>query len=700
MARSLGIPQFFSLFALVFFAPTVQLFAQISGSRVSDPAIEERVLGNVLDQSVGVGTLRDLALPENFLRRVVDRIICDSYQMHPIAGIPSRTAPDLQPLDLEFGEDARFRTGAFLFEAPVVRSETWSRLTPQRPANRAFRISGYAGEKVLFAPQSVESQTDEGRRVAELVRTQLARAGLRSVLVRSIQILDPYAMGRARDEEMARLEALGVPIDLLRYFDPHGNGQALIGEIAQKLLDGESVDEVTKDVESLPFRFRPSAPSFQIAPEDGSLAFRELRLQVTRGNYWGGRDDGGSLDIGRQLREQLPRVPLRVHLQSELAQAFLKTVEQWPESEAGRVRVLLEADKLSQWAQDNAKFGLAGDEPIYLAPRYASRQEDGSLFRPEETAALWTLARSGLRVVGSPLVFQGGDLLSARDPSTDSLTLFVGEAEIYRNTALGLTPEQVRDGFRIEFGADRLVVVPSISFHLDNDFFIRRVGDRQLAFVNDPGPAIRKIAEIGLERLIQAGLKLEIAQEARKHLENGELRTFVEIAGGYAFSRSQGNAFPYDLVEHFGATAEDPAAPINFLRFLAALDLLVEDQLTDDEIAGAGLPRAVFRSYRRLRSRRAELETLLQSQGCEVVRIPSYSVGRVSVCPINVLQDASRLLIPVVGSIYRSVDDAAISRYRAALGDEVRLIPILSSDSQSRLGGVHCTVSAMYEVDH
>ena len=95
-----------------------------------------------------------------------------------------------------------------------------------------------------------------------------------------------------------------------------------------------------------------------------------------------------------------------------------------------------------------------GGEAVTLVPRYASRGEDGAVLVPGETFLVDGLAAAGLRIVRSPLHFQGGDLITAQDPATGQRTLLIGEADVYRNTMLGLTREQVLEAFGIEFGVD------------------------------------------------------------------------------------------------------------------------------------------------------------------------------------------------------------------------------------------------------
>ena len=79
--------------------------------------------------------------------------------------------------------------------------------------------------------------------------------------------------------------------------------------------------------------------------------------------------------------------------------------------------------------------------------------------------------------------------------------LLFGEAEIHRNHALGLSREQVLAAYRAEFGADRCIVLPTISFHIDYEVSIREIDGKLVAFVNDPLAAAKIIAKKSIDML-------------------------------------------------------------------------------------------------------------------------------------------------------------------------------------------------------
>jgi hypothetical protein len=54
--------------------------AQAGGNVAPAMSVEDEVLGNIRAQTIGPATVADLPLPEDFLRRVTDRIVRSSYE--------------------------------------------------------------------------------------------------------------------------------------------------------------------------------------------------------------------------------------------------------------------------------------------------------------------------------------------------------------------------------------------------------------------------------------------------------------------------------------------------------------------------------------------------------------------------------------------------------------------------------------------
>jgi hypothetical protein len=517
------------------------------------------------------------------------------------------------------------------------------RLAEGKPALRGFR------------PDDVPVALDEPmRRAAALVQTKLARDGLVATAAAAAGILG--------SDDPSKLAAIGIPADLLAFFD-RGTGA---------------------------FTFEPTLAGFRASSESGDEAIGLARLQITNSTYFLGQDDGGSVDVVRQLLAALPDATFFASIEEKHVDGFLEVAKGWP----GRLTLVPEALPVSQWAQDDGKPGTADGVPVLLLPRYASRGEVGASLVPGDTFVGEGLAAAGLRVVRSPLLFQGGDLLVARDPKTGERILFVGEGNVWRNTALGLTREQVLDAFRTELGVDRCTMLPAISFHVDEELSVRAVGGRLVAFVPDAVAAVRIVLRCGVEALEKAGVVAAAGPIA--DLEAGRDAEFLErvlpplLARCPAYGR-----FPESLASAFSRGSADSGVG-NLQRFLLATDLLTS-WTTDLEHPAPSLdPHAVayLRSFVRRDAERRDLAATLRKAGLDVVRIPSLPEEKRGIDYLNGVHDRGRYLMPAWGGLYAPLDDAARAAFAKALGPDVAVVPILTSESQRRGGGVHCSLSA------
>ena len=149
--------------------------------------------------------------------------------------------------------------------------------------------------------------------------------------------------------------------------------------------------------------------------------------------------------------------------------------------------------------------------------------------------------------------------MDVRDPKTGERILLIGEGKIYRNTALGLTRDQVVDAFRIEMGVDRCVVLPAVSYHIDYEVCVRAVGDRLVAFVNDTPAAVKAIIATGLEALQStAVLTTRDADAARAMLAAGHTRELVQLLDDKVFrGANQSRQFPESLARPFSKSLVD-----------------------------------------------------------------------------------------------------------------------------------------------
>ena len=141
-------------------------------------------------------------------------------------------------------------------------------------------------------------------------------------------------------------------------------------------------------------------------------------------------------------------------------------------------------------------------------------------------------AAIGAELIHSPLLFQGGNILCAVDPKTGERILLVADADIYRNTALGLTAAQAIEAFRVEFGCDRCEMIETASFHLDYDISVRAVDGKLIAMVNDPKAAAKII--------LQAAMPVT-TQQAETLLDELTHSILIRTPNGIAFQmRSYG----------------------------------------------------------------------------------------------------------------------------------------------------------------
>ncbi len=444
-------------------------------------------------------------------------------------------------------------------------------------------------------------------------------------------------------------------------------------------------------------RFRQTLPGFQVASDAGEEAFRTLRLQLTRGDYWLAERDGGSVDLARQLLHALPQATFVMSIEQRYLGTLAATTKDWQGID--RVKFLAEPLEVSQWARDNAVVGTAPNgqsrSTVTLVPRFASRGEIGSTFVPGDSLLMEGFAAAGHRVVQSPLLFQGGNLIAYRDPATNRRTLLIGEAEIYRNVGLGLTRDQVLDAFRVEFGVDRCVVLPAVSYHIDYEVSIRIVNNRAVAFVNDTSAAARAVFDCGLAALERAKIISPAdAAIARAHLKAGRIQQCLELALVPVFSRvDHTGRFPLSVAEIFSTGRTD--SPVgNLRRFLVACDLLAVESLGSNIDGPDAYAAAYLRSLARREADRAALRKLLADAGLQVVQIPSLSDEEQSINYLNGLHDRTHYLMPAHGGLFAAVDRIAAQHFAKSVDTGVSIISIGCAETLRRDGAIRCSVGA------
>ncbi len=542
------------------------------------------------------------------------------------------------------------------------------------------------------------------RRAADVVARRLAKDGLLATSAAALEILGPANFVAAEEGGIEILKAIGLPVDLLAFFPPPGGTAvepyAVVRHICRRLMAGQTAAAIRPELEAIPFRFVGSRPDFRVAIESGQHDIGTVRLQLPIGTLWRGPGDGSPVDIARQLVDGLPEASFIVNIEDRHLDAFLSVARQWPLTRPAQLTVLAGTMPVAQWGQDNGKPGLIGSggkgagQVATLVPRYASRGEELSIFVPSETFVVESLGELGHPLIQSPLLFQGGNLMPVHDPAAGQRLLLIGEAEVYRNTALGLTRGQVLDAFGIELGVDRCVVLPAVSFHIDFELCVRAHQGRLIAFVNDTMAAVKIILTLGVEALEAHGtLDAAAAQTAREHLQVGRMEEFVQLVGPRVAGQvDQNRRFSKSLAESFSAGPVDSPAG-NLQRFLLAMDILASKDLAPEEMPGDRYAQGFIRSLQRQEADRRALHRLLGTLGWKIVGVPSLADADRSINYINGIHDRTRYLMPAYGGFYEPLDRAAAEVFRRELGPAVAVLPVFCGESQRRLGAIHCAVS-------
>ena len=651
------------------------------------PRAEDEVLASLRAEPCGAGTLADLQFPEPFLRRVADRVLRASYQerfrvivadgqaAEPAPALPDGPAPKVAQHAHELSPSLRDARAAYA-EGP-----------PERPGFRA-RLSEF--------PQP-STHVDESLVPKNFVVQRLARDGILATGV----ALAAELRKRSKPVDPAAFEAAGLPIDWLAFFAPPDQPASEDARAITAWLDGlaaagTSGAALEKELARASFLFRPSAFGFRLSSESGEERLEGLRVQLTRGDDWDRPGDGGSVDLVRQLVEKLPDVPIVASLQGEKAPAFLHSAASFRWGERSRFDLVLEPGPLAQWAQDNAKTGRDEKGALVLLPRFATRGEIGANFVPQESFAPEGLRALGARVVSSPLHFQGGNLYCCTNPKDGQRLLLVGEAELHRNRSLGLSNEQVLGSFRAEFGVDRCIVLPAVSFHIDVEASVRAVGGELVAFVNDQAAAAQIIVNCGLEALRAHGdLPPAELERIRGHLMQKRLSEAFAILTPVLEKGSSGpGQFAEGLSRAFRAGPADSGAG-NMLRFLAAVDYLSGLSGSGEQAGIDAHTAGYLRSFLRRERERYTFVKGLESLGMKIVALPGWPEDTLGITPLNGIHERGRYLLPTYGGLYRALDDACVEILSRALPG-VEIVRIGCAESQRRAGALRCSVSPSF----
>jgi hypothetical protein len=336
-----------------------------------------------------------------------------------------------------------------------------------------------------------------------------------------------------------------------------------------------------------------------------------------------------------------------------------------------------------------------GRRHVTLIPRYASGDEITTRFVPGDSFVFETVAAVIGDVVQSCLVFQGGNLLPVVVPATGESILLIGEREIHRNRALGLTTEQVLDAFRIDFGVDRCEVLPAVSLHLDMEMTVRARGETLVACLPDEVAAARIVVAAAMGALARGGAMTQRQQDAmvadiRRDESLVAIRALSEVIGDYY--DSQGRLTPLFTSMFVAAPTESGAG--NALRLLVAMDILTAHAITASGLdALSDESRRYLQTFRRRAEDRRALAARLESLGMVVALVPSMSDEDASINALNGIHLPGAYLMPAFGGLYGGVDEAAVDVLGRVFGPGVQIRPLRSAALQAAYGGPHAASS-------
>lgn len=668
-----------------------------------DSAPNDGMAALILATPHGAGTLADLGIPEELLEDLAARRIrawCRD-RLHVIVPDPDTPPPDpdLPPAESDerpAGDDRFVVTYPTQPDPIALPRRAYAETRPTRPGF----IAPIADQRRRPRPTDVELRglDPASAAAASAIATGLAREGLLATTARAIE-----ALGSA---EPGRLEMLGLPVDLLAHFELEGvsgDPAALIERLVAIMQRTGSATAALPELAQARFVYRPTDRSFRAATDSGEEEVVMVRLQLPRGDHWRGVPGGDALHLARDLVEQWSGPRFRLVVADRHVAPLLASSESWRPAGPLPVEVRAVPYLVSQWARDNGMPGTrrrpdGSRELALLAPRFASRGDEGSTFVPGDSFLLDAGPDpDGPALLRSPLLFQGGNALPIREPVTGRRTLLLGAAEVARNFVLGLTREQVLEAFTAEFGVDRILEIPALSFHCDYDLSIRAVGDELVALVNDPPAAAREILRTVLEVMARIGrLAPQGSQLGREAIEARDDRALLDLVSpmlyGAAIETSAGPCYTLSFARQFSAGPGDDGVG-NLRVALAALEVLVAETVPPQEDPADATIRAYLGAIRDARALREEIEAIAERESWRVVRVPGLPAADRGVVALNAIHAPGICLVPTWGGAFAALDRAALEAIRSGLGPGITVVPIATAETQRRSGAVHCAAA-------
>jgi hypothetical protein len=244
---------------------------------------------------------------------------------------------------------------------------------------------------------------------------------------------------------------------------------------------------------------------------------------------------------------------------------------------------------------------------------------------------------------------------------------------------------------RAEFHADRCVVLPAVSFHVDLEVTVRATPSGLVACVLDTTAAARIVIQCGLDALTSGGiLDAEANRAARADLDaNRHAEFFARVGPLLQPHQHSGGRFTLEFAQRFSAGPTDSGVG-NLQRFLLALDLWSAASIGEATAEDLGVDADSFAyldSLRRREVERMRVAAALEGLGWTVVPVAGFSDGTRSLNPLNGLQLTGRYLMPAYGGLFAPLDAAARERLAAAYGSGVAVDPVLCGETQRRAGG-------------
>lgn len=672
-----------------------------NSSTAPTPDFEAQVRANILAQPLGPGpvsgTVADLDLPHDFLTRLTDRVLRASFYERFRAviadgGTSRPSLPDIPDTRRPPPSNARLLESTNVRIEPLEieshRIDRWASYSETPPALASFR-SPFTSDLDSEAWTEEDGDPRDARCIA---RKHLARDGLLPAMARIVVALDPERI-RSAQNPVAILMNAGIPADLLAYlrpeFVPPGcTPEETIRALADRLASGESIDRLLKSLRRTSFQPDASLPGFRPTSDSGHDTIKLIRAHATRSSYYSAYGDGGNLDLLSVALAALPTTSFLLSTDSCFAEPLREVIAHVHRSAA--TRIMPQPLPVSQWAGDNAKPGTLDDYPAHLAPRFASRGEYHSTFVPGDDLAGSTRQ---IRSARSPLLFQGGNVLIVDDLPRARRVLLIGEAEVHRNRALGLSTEQVLSFLQVEFGTDVCEVLPAASYHIDQELTIRSTPDHTLAFVPDVQAAAIVIIECALAALADSKRwpKAEV-QQALAHLHDSHPHEAINLIWGQlARERTPDLAYPISFAESLSTGPADSGVG-NLHRFLLAIDHLAAGVVPASSVPDPNLA-ALFRSFQRRAADRVKIRTLLSRLGWRVIAVPAIPEESRGINMLNGVHTRDAYLMPAYGGLFSPLDTVAQAAFLSAWGSGVAVHPVRSGESQRRQGALHCSLA-------